>query len=92
MMSKTNLPIHSCENDKNPDIYYKFKINEYEKRFGNFCFGPGTPYPNLEPNPVPAFNTSKYGLLVCLDNTCFYDVYSFLTKAKAIIFCKQIIF
>ena len=56
-MSQTSLPIHSCENDKNPDIYYKFKINEYEKkRFGNFCFCPGTPDPNLEPNPVPAFN------------------------------------
>ena len=58
MMSQTNLPIYSYENDKkNPVIHYNFKINEYKKRLGNFYFSPGTPNPNLEPNPVPAFNT-----------------------------------
>ena len=32
MMSQINAPIYSYENDKNPVIDYKFKINEYKNR------------------------------------------------------------
>ena len=49
MMSQTNPQIYSYENDKNPVIDYKFKINEYEnERFGNFYLGSKRSYDNSD--------------------------------------------
>ena len=62
MMSQINVPIYSHENDKNPVIYYKLKINEYEKKsFGNFYLANGTSYIDSD---VILGSSAFYNLLI----------------------------
>ena len=68
MMSQTNPPIYSYENDKNPVIDYKFKINEYEnERFGDFYLGSKRSYDNSD----PISSSSKCNLILGVSESEF---------------------